>query len=157
MSKRAVLAKIRIVIPAGAAKPAPPVGPALGQHGLNIMSFCKDFNAKTSELMTDVPIPVMLTAFKDKSFEWEMSSPPAAYFIKKAAGVRQGSVEPGHKSKGQITLKHVYKIAEVKWKDKSYINFPVRSTVLSIMSTAKAMGIEVITAPKAIEAPAAPK
>ena len=91
---------IKIVIPAGAAKPAPPVGPALGSHGLNIMSFCKDFNAKTADITADVPIPVTITAFRDKSFEWEMKSPPVSYFIKKAAGIKEGSKTTGHEVKG---------------------------------------------------------
>mmetsp|Transcript_21621 Transcript_21621/g.53606 ORF Transcript_21621/g.53606 Transcript_21621/m.53606 type:complete len:157 (+) Transcript_21621:137-607(+) len=140
----AVLARVRLVIPAGAAKPAPPVGPALGQHGLNIMSFCKDFNAKTSNFMADTPIPVALTAFKDKTFEWTMKSPPASYFIKKAAGVGLGSARPGHGAKGTITLKHVYQIARVKQSDEGFEFLTDKAVCLSIMSTAKSMGVSII-------------
>ena len=97
---RPVLAKIKLMISAGAAKPAPPVGPALGQHGLNIMEFCKAFNAKTADLIPDAPIPVVITAYKDKSFEWEMKSPPVTYFVKKAAGVGGGRAAPGTRGQG---------------------------------------------------------
>jgi large subunit ribosomal protein L11 len=92
---RPVLAKIKLMISAGAAKPAPPVGPALGQHGLNIMEFCKAFNAKTADFNSDAPIPVVITAYKDKSFEWEMRTPPVTYFVRKAAGVAGGGQSQG--------------------------------------------------------------
>ena len=111
---RPVLAKIKLMISAGAAKPAPPVGPALGQHGLNIMEFCKAFNAKTADFNSDAPIPVVITAYKDKSFEWEMRTPPVTYFVRKAAGVAGGGQRPGHEVKGTISLKHVYEIAKIK-------------------------------------------
>lgn len=108
------------------------------------MSFCKDFNAKTSEFMADVPIPVVLTAFKDKTFEWSMTSPPASYFIKKAAGITQGAQKPGHGSHAKISLKHIYHIAELKQKDKGFAYMPLKSLCQSIMSTAKSMGVEVV-------------
>lgn len=97
---RPILAKIKLMISAGAAKPAPPVGPALGQHGLNIMEFCKAFNAKTADFISDAPIPVVITAYKDKSFEWEMRSPPVTYFVKKAANVGGGGAKTGARSQG---------------------------------------------------------
>ena len=135
---------IKIVIPAGAAKPAPPVGPALGSHGLNIMSFCKDFNAKTADITADVPIPVTITAFRDKSFEWETNSPPVSYFIKKAAGIKEGSKTTGHEVKGTISLKHVYEIAKVKHGDPGYSWMKLESIASSIIGSAKTMGVEVV-------------
>ena len=140
---RTVIAMIKIVIPAGAAKPAPPVGPALGSHGLNIMSFCKDFNAKTADITADVPIPVTITAFRDKSFEWEMKSPPVSYFIKKAAGIKEGSKTTGHEVKGTISLKHVYEIAKVKQADANLKDLPLEKICRSIVGTAKSMGLEI--------------
>jgi len=114
--QRAVHALVRLVVPAGAAKPSPPVGPALGQHGVNIMSFCKDFNAKTSEHKPETPVPVTIKVFGDKTFEWEMKTPPTSYFVAKCAGLAPGggSAKPGHASVGSISLKHVYEIAKVK-------------------------------------------
>lgn len=91
-----------------------------------------------------MPIPVALTAFKDKTFEWSMTSPPASYFIKKAAGVQLGNTKPGHGAKGSISLKHVYRIAELKQQDRRFIYMPIKSLCLSIMSTAKSMGIDVV-------------
>lgn len=91
-----------------------------------------------------MPIPVALTAFKDKTFEWSMTSPPVSYFIKKAAGVQLGSVKAGHSAKGTISLKHVYRIAELKQQDKRFIYMPLKSLCQSIMSTARAMGIDVV-------------
>ena len=135
---------IKIVIPAGAAKPAPPVGPALGSHGLNIMSFCKDFNAKTADITADVPIPVTITAFRDKSFEWEMKSPPVSYFIKKAAGIKEGSKTTGHEVKGTISLKHVYHIAQLKSRDEGAQHIAMESMCRSVISAARSMGIEVV-------------
>ena len=96
MSKRAVSAVVRLVVPAGAAKPSPPVGPALGQHGVNIMSFCKDFNAKTSEHKAETPVPVVIEIYGDKTFEWTMKTPPTSYFVARAAGVKTCSQRPGH-------------------------------------------------------------
>lgn len=147
MSKaKTVTATIRLVINAGQAKPSPPVGPALGQAGLKIMDFCKDFNAKTADFRDDVPIPVVLTAYADKSFTYEMKSPPATYFIKKAAGISTGSQKPGHESAASISLKHLYAIAEVKQKDTSHI--PLASIIKSLQGTCKSMGVRVVQRPE---------
>ncbi|KAK9842026.1 hypothetical protein WJX81_004668 [Elliptochloris bilobata] len=110
---------IKLLIKAGQAKPAPPVGPALGQAGLNIMSFCKDFNAKTANLKDNVPVPVTITAYSDKSFTYETKTPPATYFIKKAMGMEEGggSQRPGHTEAGIISAKHLYEIALIKHQD----------------------------------------
>ena len=140
---RPVLAKIKLMISAGAAKPAPPVGPALGQHGLNIMEFCKAFNAKTADFMPDTPIPVVITAYKDKSFEWEMKSPPVTYFVKKAAGVGGGGQRPGHEVKGTVSLKHVYHIAKVKEQDAGSL-LSLKQLCRGVIATAKSAGIRVV-------------
>lgn len=142
MSKSKTVASIiKLVINAGQAKPSPPVGPALGQAGLKIMEFCKDFNAKTADINDDVPIPVQITAYEDKSFTYIMKSPPASYFIKKAAGVSSGSGKTGHQQVGTITLKHLHEIAQVKQKDIPGIE--LESVVKSLIGTCKSMGIKI--------------
>ena len=140
---RPILAKIKLMISAGAAKPAPPVGPALGQHGLNIMEFCKAFNAKTADFISDAPIPVVITAYKDKSFEWEMRSPPVTDCVEKAANVGGGGQRPGHEVKGTISLKHVYEIAKIKKQDAG-AQTPLKELCQSVIATAKSAGIRVV-------------
>jgi len=146
MSKatKAVASKIRLVIEAGQAKPAPPVGPALGQAGLKIMDFCKDFNAKTADFKPDVPISVLITAYEDKTFSYVMKSPPATYFIRKAAGLsgNKGSQKPGHEAVGEISVKALHAIAEVKRKDGTHV--PLEGVVKSLMGTCKSMGVNVV-------------
>ena len=142
MSKKALASKIRLVIEAGQAKPAPPVGPALGQAGLKIMDFCKDFNAKTADIKPDVPISVMINAYEDKTFDYVMKTPPATYFIKKAAGISAGSQKPGHQVAGTISIKHLHAIAEVKQKDTPHIS--MESMVKNLMGTCKSMGVKVV-------------
>ncbi|ABO94814.1 Putative mitochondrial ribosomal protein L11 [Ostreococcus lucimarinus CCE9901] len=144
MSAKTPIALVRLVVPAGAAKPSPPVGPALGQHGVNIMSFCKDFNAKTSEHKSDVPVPVEIAIYGDKSFEWRMKTPPASYFIAKAAGVAKSSTRPGHAFVGSINLKHAYEIAKVKASDETMGHVGLESATKSVLGTARAMGIRVV-------------
>ena len=143
MSKRAVSAVVRLVVPAGAAKPSPPVGPALGQHGVNIMSFCKDFNAKTSEHKAETPVPVVIEIYGDKTFEWTMKTPPTSYFVARAAGVKTCSQRPGHATAGRINLKHAYEIAKVKASDKGLGNVSLMSLTKSVLGTARSMGVEV--------------
>ena len=142
MSKRAVSAVVRLVVPAGAAKPSPPVGPALGQHGVNIMSFCKDFNAKTSEHKAETPVPVVIEIYGDKTFEWTMKTPPTSYFVARAAGVKTCSQRPGHATAGRINLKHAYEIAKVKASDKGLGNVSLMSLTKSVLGTARSMGVE---------------
>src|SRR5919206_2627291 len=108
---------LKLQVPAGAANPSPPIGPALGQRGLNIMAFCKDFNAKTSQLEKGSPIPVVITIYADKSFTFEMRTPPVSYFIKKAAKLESGSKAPGRDKAGTVTRAQVKEIAEKKIKD----------------------------------------
>src|SRR5438552_7019827 len=107
---------LKLQVPAGAANPSPPIGPALGQRGLNIMAFCKDFNAKTGQLEKGSPIPVVITIYQDKSFTFEMRTPPVSYFIKKAAKLESGSKAPGRDKVGKITKAQVKAIAQQKMK-----------------------------------------
>ena len=144
MSAKTPIALVRLVVPAGAAKPPPPVGPALGQHGVNIMSFCKDFNDKPSAHKSAVPVPVEIAIYGDKSFEWRMKTPPASYFIAKAAGVAKSSTRPGHAFVGSINLKHAYEIAKVKASDETMGHVGLESAPKSVLGTARAMGIRVV-------------
>src|SRR2546423_1482252 len=108
---------LKLQVPAGAANPSPPIGPALGQRGLNIMEFCKNFNAQTAKMEKGTPIPVVITAYADRSFTFEMKTPPMSYFIKKAAKLESGSKTPGRDSAGKVTKAQVKEIAEQKLKD----------------------------------------
>ena len=108
---------VKLQVPAGAANPSPPIGPALGQRGLNIMEFCKAFNAKTAQMEKGTPIPVIITAFGDRSFTFEMKQPPVAFFLKKAANIQSGSKAPGRDKAGAVTKAQVREIAEKKMKD----------------------------------------
>ena len=108
---------LKLQVPAGAANPSPPIGPALGQRGLNIMEFCKAFNAQTQNLERNSPIPVVITIYADRSFSFEMRTPPVSYFLKKAANVESGSKTPGRGTIGSVTKAQVREIAEKKMKD----------------------------------------
>ena len=132
---------LKLQVPAGAANPSPPIGPALGQRGLNIMAFCKDFNAKTSQLEKGSPIPVVITIYQDKSFTFEMRTPPVSYFIKKAAKLESGSKAPGRDKAGKITKAQVKEIAEQKMKDLNCDS--VESAMRMVEGSARSMGIEV--------------
>ena len=116
MAKK-VMGMLKLQVAAGNAKPSPPVGPALGQRGINIMEFCKAFNAKTADMEKDAPCPTVITYYADKSFTFEIKTPPASYYIKKAAKLASGSKTPGRASAGSITAKQVREIAEAKMKD----------------------------------------
>jgi len=132
---------LKLQVPAGAANPSPPIGPALGQRGLNIMAFCKDFNAKTSQMEKGQPIPVVITIYQDKSFTFEMRTPPMSYFIKKAAKIESGSKTPGRDKAGKITKAQVKEIAEAKMKDLNCDS--VESAMRMVEGSARSMGIEV--------------
>ena len=132
---------IKLQVPAGAANPSPPIGPALGQRGLNIMEFCKAFNAKTQDMEKSTPIPVVITVFSDKSFTFDMKTPPASYFIKKAAKLTSGSKTPGISSAGTITRAQVREIAEAKMKNLNAND--VENAMLMIEGSARSMGITV--------------
>lgn len=136
---------IKLVISAGAAKPSPPVGPALGQAGLNIMSFCKDFNAKTANYKEGIPLRVFVRVYNDKSFDWLLKTPPSSWLIKKAVGLERAADRPGHDVAGAISLKHIYAIAEIKKRDTPNVSLQV--ICKNLMSTCKSMGIRVVARP----------
>jgi large subunit ribosomal protein L11 len=136
-----IVGYIKLQVPAGAANPSPPIGPALGQRGLNIMEFCKAFNAKTQDQEKNMPIPVTITVFSDKSFTFEMKTPPASYFLKKAAKLESGSKAPGRDFVGSVTKDQVRKIAETKMKDLNAND--VEMAMRLIEGSARSMGIEV--------------
>ena len=139
MAKK-VMTSIKLQIPAGQANPAPPVGPALGQHGLNIMDFCKMFNDKTKDQMGMI-IPVVITVFKDRSFTFITKTPPAAVLLCKAAGIPKGSGEPNREKIGMVTRAQVQEIAELKAPDLN--SNDVEAAMRMVMGTARSMGIEV--------------
>lgn len=141
MAKKPVKAQIKLQIPAGKANPAPPVGPALGQHGVNIMEFCRSFNEKTKE-QGDILIPVVITVYQDRSFEFELKTPPASALLKKAAGIEKGSGEPNRKKVGKVTREDIRRIAEIKLKDLTA--YTLEEAMRIIEGTAKNMGLEIV-------------
>jgi large subunit ribosomal protein L11 len=132
---------LKLQVPAGAANPSPPIGPALGQRGLNIMQFCKDFNAQTQKLEKGAPIPVVITIFADRSFSFEMKTPPVSFFLKKAAKVESGSKTPGRDKAGEVTKEQVKEIATQKMKDLNCDT--VEAAMRMVEGSARSMGIEV--------------
>ena len=140
MAKKEAIAFVKIQIPAGKANPAPPVGPALGPHGINIMDFCKAFNAQT-QAMGDTIIPAVLSIYKDRTFSFILKTPPASELIKKAAGVIKGSGEPNKEKVGSISPAQVKEIAKTKMPDLNA--FSMESAVKIVEGTARSMGIEV--------------
>jgi large subunit ribosomal protein L11 len=141
MAKK-VMGLIKLQIPAGQANPAPPVGPALGQQGVNIMAFCKEFNAATKD-QGGMVIPVVITVYQDKSFTFITKSPPAAVLLKKAAGIASGSKTPNKEKVGKVTRKQVLEIVKLKAKDLNAAN--EEAAVRIIAGTARSMGIDVIS------------
>jgi large subunit ribosomal protein L11 len=133
---------IKLQVPAGAANPSPPIGPALGQRGVNIMEFCKAFNAATADLEKSMPIPTIITVFADKSFSFITKTPPATFLIKKALGLKSGSKEPGKASAGKITRAQLNDIAEIKMKDLNANDLAAASKIIE--GSARAMGLEVV-------------
>lgn len=141
MAKKEILAQVKLQIPAGKANPAPPIGPALGPHGINIMDFCKAFNAQTQS-MGDTIIPAVLTVYKDRSFTFILKTPPASELIKKAAGIIKGSGEPNKDKVGKITMDQVREIASTKMPDLNA--FDIENAVETIKGTARSMGVDII-------------
>ena len=141
MAKK-VTAYIKLQVPAGSANPSPPVGPALGQHGLNIMEFCKQFNAQTQKMEKGMPTPVIITAFSDKSFTFITKTPPATFFIKQALSLKSGSKLPGRDSAGQITQKQLRDIAEKKMKDLSAHDLDAAAKIIE--GSARSMGLQIV-------------
>jgi large subunit ribosomal protein L11 len=140
MAKK-VQAYIKLQVPAGQANPSPPVGPALGQHGVNIMEFCKGFNAQTQGLDAGAPVPVVITVFADRSFTFEMKTPPASYLLKKAAGVKSGSGEPNSKKVGSVTKEQLIEIVNIKNSDLTSAN--MEAAISTIAGSARSMGLDV--------------
>jgi large subunit ribosomal protein L11 len=140
MAKKLV-GTMKLQVKAGQANPSPPVGPALGQRGINIMEFCKAFNAKTADLEPGAPCPTVITYYQDKSFSMEIKTPPASYFLKKAAKVKSGSKTPSRDTVGTVTTKQVREIAEAKMKDLNAND--IEGAMKIILGSARSMGIEV--------------
>lgn len=133
---------INLQVPAGQANPSPPIGPALGQRGVNIMEFCKSFNAKTKEIEQGTPIPVKITVFSDRSFTFEMRTPPASFFLKKAASINSGSKAPGRDVAGSVTMEQCRDIAKTKLKDLNTDD--VEQAARTIAGSARSMGLKVV-------------
>jgi large subunit ribosomal protein L11 len=133
---------VKLQVPAGAANPAPPIGPALGQQGVNIMEFCKQFNAATQKLEKNLPIPVIITVYSDRSFTFIMKTPPASVLIRKAIGVEKGSGTPNTSKVGKITRKQLEDIANTKTPDLTAADLDAR--VRTIAGTARSMGVDVV-------------
>jgi large subunit ribosomal protein L11 len=140
MAKK-VAGTMKLQVPAGKANPSPPVGPALGQRGINIMEFCKAFNAKTQELEVGAPCPTVITYYSDKSFTMDIKTPPASYYLKKAAKVKSGAKTPSREVVGTVSVKQVREIAEAKMKDLNATS--IEGAMKIIMGSARSMGIEV--------------
>lgn len=131
---------VKLQVPAGKANPSPPIGPALGSQGVNIMAFCKEFNAATQKLEVGMPIPVVITVYSDKSFTFVMKTPPATFFIKKALGLESGSSNPNTKKVGKINRKQLEEIAKAKWPDLTAADMD--AAVKTIAGSARSMGVD---------------
>jgi len=136
-----VMTLVKLQVPAGKANPAPPVGPALGQAGVNIMEFCKAFNAKTQDVEAGMPLPVVISVYKDRSFDFIIKTPPASVLLKKAAGLQKGSPEPNKQKVGKVTRAQVQEIAETKMTDLNA--YEIEAAMRIIEGTARSMGLEV--------------
>ena len=132
---------IKLQVPAGQANPSPPIGPALGQRGLNIMEFCKAFNAASQQMEQGMPIPVIITAYSDRSFTFEMKTPPASFYLKKAAKIKSGSKTPGRDSAGTVTMAQCREIAEQKMKDLNATDLDQAAKIIA--GSARSMGLQV--------------
>ncbi|MCC5988051.1 MAG: 50S ribosomal protein L11 [Pararhodobacter sp.] len=148
MAKK-VIGQLKLQVKAGQANPSPPVGPALGQRGINIMAFCKEFNARSAEMEPGAPVPVVITYYQDKSFSMELKTPPASWYLKKAAGLKpqgkrnraRGSEKPGREVAGHVTVKQIREIAEAKMKDLNATD--IEGAMQIVLGSAKSCGIEV--------------
>jgi large subunit ribosomal protein L11 len=138
-----VVASIKLQIEAGQASPAPPVGPALGQHNVNIMDFVRQFNERTNKMEAGTIIPVVITVYKDRTFKFVMKSPPASFLLKKAAGIAKGSSEPNKEKVGKVTEKQIEEIAKQKMQDLNAYDVDAAKKI--IIGTAKNMGLEIIS------------
>ena len=141
MAKK-VVGYIKLVVPAGQANPSPPIGPALGQRGLNIMEFCKAFNAATQATEKGMPIPVVITAYADRTFTYVMKTPPNSYFLRKAAGIEKGSTTPGRGAVGKVTMGQIREIAKQKMPDMNAND--IEGACKMLVGSARSMGLEVV-------------
>jgi large subunit ribosomal protein L11 len=141
MAKK-ILGYIKLQVPAGAATPSPPLGPALGQRGVNIMGFCKEFNARTENMPKGTPLPTVITVYQDKSFTFVTKTPPATHFLKEAAGIKSGAGKTGRETVGQVTRDQLREIAEKKMKDLNAND--IESAARIIEGSARAMGLRVV-------------
>ena len=141
MAKK-IVGYVKLQVPAGKANPSPPIGPALGQRGLNIMEFCKAFNAQTQSLEPGMPIPVVITAYADRTFTFTTKTPPASYLLKRAAGLEKGSTTPGRVTTGKVTLAQVREIAQQKMQDLNANDLD--AAVRMVKGSATSMGLEVV-------------
>ncbi|MDP9103951.1 MAG: 50S ribosomal protein L11 [Pseudomonadota bacterium] len=143
MAKK-ILGYIKLQVKAGSATPSPPIGPALGQRGVNIMGFCKEFNARTENVEKGTPLPTVITVYQDKSFTFITKTPPATFFIKQALGLKSGSNKPGRESAGSITRKQLVEIAEKKMKDLNANDIDQAAKIIE--GSARSMGLRVVEA-----------
>src|SRR5512139_1547268 len=141
MAKK-IAGQLKLQVPAGSATPSPPIGPALGQRGINIMEFCKAFNAQSQDMEKGSPIPVEITYYQDKSFTFRMKTPPVSFFLKKAAGLQKGAATPGRGTVGSVKRNQVREIAEKKMKDLNAVN--VEAAMKMVEGSARSMGLEVV-------------
>ena len=141
MAKK-IQAYVKLQVPAGKANPSPPIGPALGQQGVNIMEFCKQFNARTQKMEASMPIPVVITVFQDRSFTFITKTPPVSYFLKKAAGIELGAKTVGTQIVGKVTKKQVEEIAKQKMPDLNCDS--IESAMAQVVGSARSMGLEVV-------------
>ncbi len=141
MAKK-ILGYVKLQVKAGSATPSPPIGPALGQRGVNIMGFCKEFNARTAEMEKGTPLPTVITVYQDKSFTFVTKTPPATFFIKQAIGLKSGSKNPGKEVVGKVTRAQCREIAEKKMKDLNAADMDAASRIIE--GSARSMGLEVV-------------
>ena len=141
MAKK-ILGYIKLEVKAGSATPSPPIGPALGQRGVNIMGFCKEFNARTGDMEKGTPLPTVITVYQDKSFTFVTKTPPATYFLKRAAKLKSGSKAPGRDVAGRVTMKQCREIAELKMKDLNATDLDQAAKIIA--GSARSMGLQVV-------------
>jgi large subunit ribosomal protein L11 len=140
----AVKGIVRLRVLAGKASPSPAIGQALGPLGVNMMEFCRAFNDRTQKHIENTPLPVVLTAFADRTFQFDIKTPPTSWFLKKAAGIKSGSATPGQQEVGQVNLRQIYEIAKVKQVDENVNYIELQSICKNIIGSAKSMGIKVV-------------
>ena len=142
MAEKKIITYIKLQVPAGAASPSPPVGPALGQHGVNLMDFCNAFNSKTNELEKNLPVPVVITVYEDRSFDFTTKLPPVSFYLKKAAKIKKGNSTPGRSLVGKVSMQDIEKIAKEKMQDLNAIDLD--GAMNMVKGSAVSMGMEVV-------------